>query len=624
MRILVKKVAFLELLVLSALVIFSCKNNKDIPTTKGDILTFRNNNSHTGTFTTDDNKQSDGFNWIFKTNGPIRSTPAVFNGVVFFGSSDENFYAVDLNSGNEKWKYEAGGSVTSSASILGDRIFFSSRNGYLYALNLNSGKESWKVNLGKDLPYAWGFDYYLSSPVVENNNIYIGSGNGKFYSIDASDGKVNWKFNCGSRIRTTAAVSEKFILFGDMDGRFYALYKNSGLQAWKFEVEGIKYDNSKFGFDRKSIMSSAAVSGNNVVFGSRDGKLYNIDIQTGKEIWKVSHGTSWIITSPAIYNSVVYEGSSDARFEQAVDLKTGKEIWKTNSKQAVWSSPAVTSNSVYFGDFSGTLFALDPKTGKEKWNNNLMDCFIASSPVVVENKIIIGGDDGNLYCINGTNKINNAKNINRAVYWEESKSFNWFHNGVDVAIRDYFKSGGYEVLDKNSLAKFFSDQIKSKSRSVVVFASNYVPFTVFDEKENNFLINDYLTNNGKVVFLGANPLGYIYDKKTGKLTGIDFRIPSKIFGVNYEGELTDAMKGWFYSCVTPEGEKWGLSGWWVGIASVAKNQVSKVLAKDENGNAAAWVKNFGGPEGTGLVQLWVNRSIQQDYSAMKNAAEYGL
>jgi hypothetical protein len=62
----------------------------------------------------------------------------------------------------------------------------------------------------------------------------------------------------------------------------------------------------------------------------------------------------------------------------------------------------------------------------------------------------------------------------------------------------------------------------------------------------------------------------------------------------------------------------------VGIASVAKNQVSKVLAKDENGNAAAWVKNFGGPEGTGLVQLWVNRSIQQDYSAMKNAAEYGL
>ena len=222
------------------------------------------------------------------------------------------------------------------------------------------------------------------------------------------------------------------------------------------------------------------------------------------------------------------------------------------------------------------------------------------------------------------NKVSERKNIKKAVYWEKSKSFNWFQNGVDVAIKDYFKSNGYEVLDKKSLAKFFSEQIKNKSLSVVVFASNFVPFTVFDEDENNDLIKDYLVNNGKIVFLGANPLGYIYDKKTGKLKGIDFRIPSKVFGVNYNGELTDALKGWFYSRTTPEGEKWGLSGWWVGIASVARDQVTQVLAQDEAGNAATWIKNFGGPKGTGLLQLWVNRSVQQDYSAIKNAAEYGL
>ena len=619
-----KKIAFFALFILSILIISSCTNKEDVSINKSDILTFRNNNAHTGVFSDSNIEQPDGFNWIFKTSGPIRSTPAVYNGTVFFGSSDGNFYAVDLNTGNEEWKFNADGAVTSSPSISENKVFLSSRNGYLFALDLKSGKEVWKSNLGRDLPYRWGFDYYLSSPVVENNKIYIGSGNGKFYSIDTDNGKKNWEFNCDSRIRSTAAISEKYILFGDMDGRFYALYKNNGSLAWKFEVEGIKYDNSKFGFDRKSIMSSAAISGNNVVFGSRDGNLYNLDLQTGKEIWKVSHVTSWIITSPAIYNGVVYEGSSDARFEQAVDLKTGKEIWKTNSIQAIWSSPAVTDNSVYFGDFSGTVFALDSKTGKEKWRNKLMDCFITSSPIVINNKIVIGGDDGNLYCINGTKNSKDETNIKHAVYWEESKSFNWFHNGVDVAVRDYFKSSGYEVLDRKSLAKFFSDQIKSKSTSVVVFASNYVPFTVFDEKENNFLIKDYLTHNGKVVFLGANPLGYIYDKKSGKLMGIDFRIPSKIFGVDYQGELTDAIKGWFYSKATPEGEKWGLTGWWVGIASVARNQVSQVLAEDENGNAAEWVKNFGGPEGTGLVQLWVNRSIQQDYSAIKNASEYGL
>ncbi len=615
-----KKLLFLTLIVI---VFTGCMNEKTQKNTN-DILTFRVNNKHSGIFNGKGIQNPGGFSWIFKTNGPVRSTPSVYNQTVYFGSSDGNLYAVDLNSGGEKWRFNTGGAVTSSPSILENKIFISSRNGYLFSLDINSGKEIWKFDLGRELPYAWGFDYFISSPAIEDHEVYIGSGNGKFYSINADKGSLNWKYDCGSRIRSTAVISDKFILFGDMNGRFYALNKDKGSLVWKFEVEGIKYDNSKFGFDRKSIMSSAAISGNNVVFGSRDGNLYNLDIQTGKEIWKVSHGTSWIINSPAIYNGVVYEGSSDARFEQAVELKTGKEIWKTNSIQAVWSSPAVTESTIYFGDFSGTLFALDIKTGKEKWNTKLMNGFIASSPVVVDANILVGGDDGNLYCLKESNKKNYSKNIKRAVYWEENKSFNWFQNGVDKSIRDYLKSNGYEVLDKNSLSKFFKDQIKSKYPSAVVFASNNVPLTVFDEEKNNLLIRDYLNNNGKVIFLGANPLAYIFDKKSGNLTGIDFKIPSKVFGVNYEGELTDALKGWFYSRVTSTGVKWGLTGWWVGIGSVKKDQVSEVLAEDETGNAAAWVKNFGGPEGTGLIQLWANRSIQQDYAYIKNAAEYGL
>ena len=606
------------------IIVFSGCNNNQIQFGKDDVLTFRNSNTHLGFYSGGDINHLSGFSWIFETNGPIRSTPAVYNETVYFGSSDGNLYAVDLGTGNRKWEFPSGAAITSSPTISEDKVFFSSRNGYLFSLFANSGKENWRFNLGRDLPYSWGFDYYVSSPVIENKIIYIGSGNGIFYSINVDNGTVKWEFNCNSRIRSTAAIADKFVLFGDMDGRFYALNRDNGSLVWKFKVEGINYDNSKFGFDRKSIMSSAAIFKNNVVFGSRDGNLYDLDVQTGKEIWKVSHGTSWIITSPAVHDGVVYVGSSDARFEQAIDLRTGKEIWKTNSIQAVWSSPAITENHVCFGDFSGTLFSLDRKTGKENWNIKLMNSFIVSSPVIINKRILIGGDDGNLYCIKVKNDTSITNDIRRAVYWEKTKSFNWFQNGVDEKIRDYFKSAGYEVLDRNSIVKFFKEQIKPSARSVVIFASNKVPFTVYDEKKNNFLIKDYLNNNGKIVFLGANPLGYIYDKKSGNLSGIDFRIPSKVFGVDYNGELTNALKGWFCARITPDGQKWGLVGWWVGIASVSKDQVTEVLAEDENGNAAAWVKNFGGPEGTGLVQLWVNRSVTQDYSAIKNAAEYGF
>ena len=617
------KCAIFLFLLIAGLISGGCNNER--PTRgKNDVAEFRVNNIHSGFFPGKGIDKPDGFSWIFKTGGPVRSTPAVFNGTVFFGSSDGCFYAVDLNSGREKWKFDTGGAVQSSPAVSGSRIFFSSRSGYLYGLDINSGKETLRFGLGKPIPLKWGFDYYLSSPVVENNNIYIGSGNGKFYSINKDNGNVNWEYSCGARVRSTAALYDNYLLFGDMAGRFYALDKNKGTLIWKFDVEGLKYDNSKFGFDRKSIMSSASVSGNNVVFGSRDGNLYNIDLHTGKETWKTSHGTSWIITSPSIYKGVVYEGSSDARFVQAVDLKTGEEIWRKKTKQAVWSSPAVTQDKIYFGDFSGTLYSLDLKSGREKWTYKLMDGLITSSPVVIDDEILIGCDDGNLYCVKESGRINSAEKIKRAVYWEESKSFNWFHNGVDERIKNYFQANGYEVLGKNSLAKFIKEQISSKSLSVVVFATNKVPYTIFDEKENNYLLKEYLESSGKIVFLGANPLGYVFDKKSGKLAGIDFRIPSRIFNVDYNGELTDAMKGLYYSRVTSEGEKWGLTGWWVGIASVDTNQVSSVLAIDETGKAAAWVKNYGGPEGTGLVQLWVNRFVLQDLTGIRHAAEYGF
>jgi len=616
----VKVISFCLLVI--SLFYAGCTDKKN-ETNKNDILTFRVNNNHSGVFAGKGIESPNGFKWIFKTDGPIRTSPAVYNNTVYFGSSDGNFYAVDFNSGKEKWSYKSGGAIQSTPAIAGDHIFFCNRNGILYSLSTKDGKENWKINLGKDLPLQWGFDYYLSSPVIENGTIYIGSGSGIFYSIEFSTGSVSWEYNCNARIRSTAAVSNNLVLFGDMSGRFYALGKEKGKLVWKFEVEGMKYDNSKFGFDRKSIMSSGSVSGKNVVFGSRDGNLYNLDLKTGKEIWKVGNGTSWIITSPAVYNGVVYDGSSDARFVRAVDLKTGDELWKFNTHQAVWSSPAVSANSLYFGDFSGALYSLDLQTGKENWSYKLLDGFIASSPVVVANNILIGGDDGSLYCLNGKEK-SKSENIKRAVFYEPTKEFNWFHNGVDEGIKNYFEKSGYEVLDKNSLAKFFKEQINSKSKSVVVFASNKIPHTVFDESENNLLIKEYLTSGGKVVFLGANPLAYIFDKKSGKLAGIDFRIPSKVFGVDYQGELTDALKGWFYVKTTAEGNKWGLTGWWVGIASVDKSQVSTVLALDENGNAAAWIKNYGGDEGTGLVQLWVDRDRLSNLSEIKAAAEFRL
>jgi outer membrane protein assembly factor BamB len=47
------------------------------------------------------------------------SSPAVVGDLVFVGSTDGNFYAVDRESGTLQWKFEAKSRITSSPAVAG-------------------------------------------------------------------------------------------------------------------------------------------------------------------------------------------------------------------------------------------------------------------------------------------------------------------------------------------------------------------------------------------------------------------------------------------------------------------------------------------------------------------------
>jgi outer membrane protein assembly factor BamB len=107
----------------------------------------------------------------------VVSSPAVEDGVVYFGSYDGLFYAVDAASGQLKWKFASSGERRFAAKHL---------HGSLPE--------------GETMPDP--FDCYLSSPVVFGGSVYFGSGDGNVYALDTSSGKVNWKFHrrCGTRL----------------------------------------------------------------------------------------------------------------------------------------------------------------------------------------------------------------------------------------------------------------------------------------------------------------------------------------------------------------------------------------------------------------------------------------
>lgn len=560
--------------------------------------------------------------WAFRTSGPINASPIWAEGMVIVGSGDGNLYAVDGASGAERWRFRTGGAVDGPAAFADGVVFAQSRDGNLYAVNAKTGRERWRLGLGAELPFKWGWDYYLSGPAVSGSRVFTGSGAGDVLAVDRATGKVEWRFATGGRVRSSPTVFDGSVYVGSFDGYLYALDAASGSLKWKFATQGVSIDSDQAGFDRRSIQSSPAVTSDLVVVGCRDGRLYAIDRATGKERWNSDHQVSWVVGSPAIAGDRAIVGSSDGRFVHAVDLATGREIWRSRTDSNVLSSPAVAGGALVVGDGSGAVLSLDIATGRELWRFRTGDA-VHSSPLVRSSRVYIGSDDGKLYALAEDPAAKAAPKAQRAVYFDPRVPYRTYEG--DRELRDFLTDESYRWLTRGDAASFLEARIADRAPSVVVFATDAVPAALVEEKDGQpALVRRYLEAGGKIVWLSPIPFLLRFDPATNQLSPVTpadvgrakhlFEVESnQVFEAQCRAEATDA------------GRRWGLpAGWWVGQGPIGSQPGVEVLAEDEHGHAATWVKRFGGPEGSGLVVHWGRERRVPDPKVIQALAEYGL
>jgi outer membrane protein assembly factor BamB len=152
---------------------------------------FRGNPQRTGIYNSAGVPQFHQALGKFHTNGYVLSTPAVFTGVLYVGSTDGNLYAVEIKPGTQKWKFPAGVRITSSPAVAGGLVYFESYSGTFIALDITNGQVKWKFqtdgerrftakNIHGGMPIAEAdpdpFDVYLSSPTLADGTVYFGSG----------------------------------------------------------------------------------------------------------------------------------------------------------------------------------------------------------------------------------------------------------------------------------------------------------------------------------------------------------------------------------------------------------------------------------------------------------------
>jgi len=239
--------------------------------------------------------------WKFVTGGAVTSSPAIDNnGMIYIGSSDNNFYAINAETGALEWKYTTGGAINHS------------------------------------------------SPVIDINGVvYIGSYDGNLYAFDTTtidplDPEIKWKYKTGGAIASSPTIDDDgTIMFASADGSFYALNPNGTLK-WKKPIgsswgsPAIDTSNSQVyigSWDpQSSDVTFAEVEVDNET--SQIAALVNffaMDTSDGDCIWDFPHFCTpgGIVSSPAIGSDLSVIVSFDMHWSQVCDDDESKfNVWR--------------------------------------------------------------------------------------------------------------------------------------------------------------------------------------------------------------------------------------------------------------------------------------------------------
>jgi outer membrane protein assembly factor BamB len=75
-------------------------------------------------------------------------SPVVFGDLVYVGSLDNKFYALNASNGAVVWNFTTGGNVLSPAAVGGGLVYFGSEDFNVYALNALTGEYVWSFKTG--------------------------------------------------------------------------------------------------------------------------------------------------------------------------------------------------------------------------------------------------------------------------------------------------------------------------------------------------------------------------------------------------------------------------------------------------------------------------------------------
>jgi len=276
------------------------------------------------------------------------------------------------------WTYEAGESIESSAAISNGVVYVGSQSGELAALNLSNGSVRWKYKATGPIGE--------SSPCVANGVVYIGDLNGTVHAVRASDGRAVWTFKTNGEVKSSPVVVGDRLLIGSYDEHLYCIGAGNGSLIWKFRTQG-------------PVHCKSGVSNGVAHIAGCDETFRAIRITDGRELYHVASG-AYTGASPALVGGVAYYGTFNNEVI-AVSLRTHRIVWRYQNRKRqfpYYSSCGVIEGKVVVGGRDKMIHCINAATGRELWTV-MTGARVESSAALADGRAFIGSNDGKFYVV---------------------------------------------------------------------------------------------------------------------------------------------------------------------------------------------------------------------------------
>lgn len=237
--------------------------------------------------------------WRYPLGAATWAPPTVSEETIYVGGGDGRFHAVDPANGRERWTWSGPHPIDGQAACDAHHVYFVDTKFNLVALDRHRGGLRWRVPLhneffaGGSVPDNPTFNHRAATPLVHDGVVYVGSSDGGIYALAAESGSKLWRHEAHAPVYSGIGLhGDRTLLFGTMDGSVVLVDLQTRRETLRVKTGG-------------GVVTTPVVAENRVIAGSRDYELHAFNLADGSLAWRHSYWFSWIESTPALRDGLL-------------------------------------------------------------------------------------------------------------------------------------------------------------------------------------------------------------------------------------------------------------------------------------------------------------------------------